>query len=68
MIETSSEQINEQNHNHDHDPITSKNQIKKSNRETGSNFFCFSTYLISFPPSGNYFIIAIYFHNEVQKY
>ena len=28
MIETSREQINDQNHNHDHDPITFKNQKK----------------------------------------
>ena len=33
MIETSSEQINEQNHNHNHDPIASKNQ-KKDQIET----------------------------------
>ena len=37
MIETSSEQINDQNHDHDHDHdhITSKKLKKISNRETG---------------------------------
>ena len=34
MIETSSEQINDQNHDHHHDSITSKELKKLSNTET----------------------------------
>ena len=77
MLETSSKQINDQNHDHNHDHITSKRQknIKWRNwrislfLQSGkkwSNFLFFSTYLNSFPPSRKYFIIAICFH-EVQK-
>ena len=62
MIETLREQINDQNHNHNHDHITSKNQKKDQIEKLEVIFFCFSAYLISFPPSENYFAIAIYFH------
>ena len=41
MIETSSEQINDQNHNHDHDPITSKNQEKDRIEKLEVIFFVF---------------------------
>ena len=39
MIETSSEQINDQNHNHDHDPITSKIQKKDQIEKLEVNLF-----------------------------
>ena len=55
MIETSSEQINHQNHDHDHDSITYK-ELKKYQTEKLENKFISAK-----------FIITIYFH-EVQKY
>ena len=38
MTETSSEQINDQNHDHDHDPITSKKQEKYQIKKLENKF------------------------------